>query len=120
MTRSQFDWDKYLATAVYRDVCANSPELSSRRPPSLYNPDRTLLYLPSLDLDVATDDYNELRQMLRAVVETFRFAQRKNEIRKMAIAQIDCTELCGLLQTCAPDPEPYVDPDALLHESSSL
>lgn len=120
MTRSEFDWDKYLATAPYRDVYANSPELSSRRPPSLYNPDRTLLYLPSLDLDVATDDYNELRQMLRSVVENFRGYQRTNEIRRMAIAQTDCTELCGLLQTCAPDPEPYLDPDALLHENSSV
>lgn len=53
-----------LSKAPYREVHDNSPDLSSRRPPLLYNPDRTLLYLPSVDLDVVTDDCEELERIL--------------------------------------------------------
>lgn len=113
MKRENFNWDKYIATASYQEVMDNSP-FPSNRPPTLYNPDHTLLYLPSLDLDVATDDFNELKIMLDGVIDNYRRYQELNDKFKMARARIDCIELCQLIQDCGPTPEIYIDPDPLL------
>lgn len=114
MTEEQFDWDEYLATASYSEVAANSPDLSSRRRPSLYSPDKKHLNLPSIDCDVSTADEDELKQSLKFVLEAHQRHRKSGSLLGQLEARIDCIELVGLLSRLVEDPDQYMDPDALL------
>jgi hypothetical protein len=119
MARQDFDWDAYLAQATYRDVVAKSPALSSDRPPTMYSPDQSQLYLSSIDIGVATDNPTALKFMLDKVIDTHRTTTERSNDRRRVNARIDCIELCGLLTQCSDDPEPYLDPDALLNPAAN-
>ncbi|MEM7558874.1 MAG: hypothetical protein AAF394_07110 [Planctomycetota bacterium] len=117
MTRETFNWDQYLEDAPYRDVRERSPELSSRRPPQLYNPTRTLFYVPTLDMDVRVDHFKELCSALQEVLKCHRRYQKLGDIGHLAMTRRDVFELCSLLQACAEDPLPYLDPEELMANS---
>jgi hypothetical protein len=114
MSKRNFDWDNYLSQATYRDVVNLSPVLSRDRPPTMYSPDRTLLYLSSLDLDVDTDNVPQLEQFLVTVLDTYRNSQQPGFEKKRLAVITDCYEICGLLVNCGVDSEAYLNPDSLL------
>ncbi len=120
MSKRNFDWDDYLAKAAYRDVFDLSLALSSGRPPTMYSPDRSLLYLSSQDVDVATDDVSELKQLLRMVLDTYRNSTKPGCDKKRLAAMTDCYEICGLLVNCGADSDEYLDPDYLLNSAVAL
>jgi hypothetical protein len=117
---NSFDWDRYFAHASFEQIRALSPDLSCRRPPSVYNPDRSLLYLASLDVDVPTADPEQLRIALDQVVSSYFDKVTAGSDSGKAIARTDFLELCNLLAGCAEDPEPYLDPDALLERAGKV
>jgi len=114
MKRAEFDWDKYLATAKYAEVVRNSPDLFSRRPPTLYSPDQAWLYLSSQDLAVETDDTDGLKSILDNLLGSYKSAKATNDHRKLSIIRIDCIEVCELLLALGESPEDYDNPDRLL------
>jgi len=115
MKRAEFDWDKYLSTAKYAEVVANSPDLSSRRPPTLYSPDRSWLYLSSQDVAVETDDTNGLKAVLQHLSTSYKNAKASEDYKKIAGVKLDYFEVCELLQELVDTPEDYDDPDSLLN-----
>jgi hypothetical protein len=119
MNKRNFDWDNYLSQAPYRDIVALSPGLSRDRPPTMYSPDRSLLYLSSQDLDVDTDNVPQLQQFLMMVLDTYRDSQKPGFVKKRLAAITDCYEICGLLVNCGVDSEEYLNPDLLLTSTIS-
>ena len=116
MKQNDFDWDKYLSCASYNEVRANSPDLSSRRPPTLYSPDRKWIYLSSQDVDLETNNLIELKSMLRAISSSFKISTEKHEAdyKKLWLLRIDCFEVCALIANLVDDLEEYSDPDSFL------
>jgi hypothetical protein len=114
VSKRKFDWDDYFSTASFKQIRDRSPELSTRRVPSVYSPDRLFFYLTSLDIDVQTSEVTELRAALTEL-RTLYFSQSAAQSNYgKALARTDFIEICHLLADCDEDPEPYLDPDALL------
>ena len=120
MKTRNFNWDAYLEMAAYRDVVDCSPSLSLDCPPTMYSPDRTLLYLSSLDVDVSTEDVTELKQLLRMVLNTYSYSNKPGSEKKRLAAMTDCYEICGLLVNSGEDSDDYLDPDSLLSSAVTL
>ena len=119
MRKRAFDWDRYFSSASFKQIRELSPELSNRRVPSVYSPDRQFLYLTSLDIDVQSNDATELLIALNEVRNLYFSAKSAESTNgKDVIARIDFIELCNLLANCSDDPDEYMDPDALLEMAS--
>jgi hypothetical protein len=115
-----FDWDHYFSSASFQQIRELSPELSTRRLPSVYSPDRQLLYLTSLDIDVQTNNVKELLSALDGVRNSYFSIKSAGSCNgKDAIARTDFIEICSLLANLSEDPDEYLDPDALLAITSS-
>lgn len=110
-----FDPDKFLNTASYRQVRELSPQLSGV--PTLYSPDKSQIYLSSLDVVFRTDDVERLKSALRGLRETYEMAKSRSEFRRAWRARADHLEVCGLLQHLVDEPEDYGDPDDLIGEN---
>lgn len=95
MNQASFEWDKYLATAKYAEVMRNSPDLSSRRPPALYSPDRAWIYLSSLDLDFETNDINGLKNILKDLAASYTHAKLNNDHKKFCILKLTTLKSVG-------------------------
>ncbi len=120
MRKKEFDWDGYFSSAPFRQIRELSPELSNRRVPSVYSPDRQLLYLTSLDIDVQTNDETELVAALNDVRNLYSSARSAGSTNgKDVIARTDFAEICNLLANLSEDPDEYMDPDALLEQAST-
>lgn len=118
--KAQFDWDRYFSTASFRQIRELSPELSNRRVPTVYSPDRQLLYLTSLDSDVQINDETELLAALNEVRSIYFSARSAGAANgKDVIARTDFIELCNLLAKSSDEPDEYMDPDALLEQTSA-
>jgi len=116
MPEREFDFDKFCALASFEKIRCLSPDLSSRRLPSMYNPDRKVFYLSSQDVYVDTDDPDQLRFMLEPVRFSYFSAIRSSPINhcNAYLSRVDFIEICRLLLECADDPSEYSDPDSLL------
>lgn len=114
MSEPRFDWDHHFATASFKDVAANSPNVSLDRPPSLYSPNGKLYYMSSIDLAVGTHDGEKIQLMLNRVLESHAEYRKSKDIKRQLRARLDCIELCGLLSNRSVDTGAYLDPDALL------
>lgn len=116
MRESDFAWDEYFSRASFDEITKRSPELSSRSPPSAFNPDKSKLYLSSLDDNVRTDNIEELRSALDEIKRSYLAAQKAHPSNhlKLALARIDFTTVCGLMDALVESPEDFSDPDHLL------
>jgi len=114
MKSRSFSWDAYFATAPYAEVRKNSPDLSSRRYPTTYSPDRAWIYLSSQDLDFKTDDEMGLKSALSALSDAYQAARQTANQSKLLLIRIDHAEVCSLLQSLVECPEDYADPNSLL------
>jgi hypothetical protein len=121
MSKKDFDWDNYFATASFKYISDRSPDLSSRRLPSAFSPDRKLLYLSSQDDEVETDSPDLLQLALTAIKITYANAIRQNKIDhgKAYVARTDFFAVCALLANCTEDPDEYADPDLLLQSAGA-
>lgn len=121
MSNKCFNWDRYFAEASFKDIRKMSPDLSSRRLPSAFSPDRKFLYLSSQDIDVQTNDPGQLKVALASIKISYAMANRAGQIdhRKAYVARTDCIAVCDLLTNCTDDPEEYADPDCLLGSASA-
>jgi hypothetical protein len=110
-----FDRDKFLRTASYRDVCELCPQQLDGVP-TLYNPDKSLIYLASFDVDFPTDNAERLKKTLPDLREIYERAKRRGEFKRAWRARTDHLEVCRLLQSLVEDPDEYGDPDELIGE----
>ncbi len=103
MAEKEINWDKHFSKLTWNDVYENSPFFHGQRPPTLFSPDRTRIYISSLDLEFATDNAQELADALEDIKSTFDMAKRSNGYYKMAMAQSDFSALQGLLSELGAD-----------------
>lgn len=61
-----YNWDLYFDRLSGADMRSRSPLLRGRLHPTAYNEDGSRLYLGSLDVDVATEDYADLLDRVKA------------------------------------------------------
>ncbi|QJI19942.1 MULTISPECIES: hypothetical protein [unclassified Pseudomonas] len=107
MSRQNFNWDTYAAKAKFDDVrelCASHGRL-----PTMYNPDRTLVYLSSQDLAVAVDDLKGLQSLLADVKRSF-FQTLNNQdhsYKKLYELETDYDLLSNLLGNLDSPPDHY-------------
>lgn len=111
--KSEFNWDAYLATAKYEQVRRTSPLLSSMRHPTVFSPDRSLLYLSSQDIDVKTNSVSDLRMALNAICNSYESAQQSDH-RALWLIRTDCYAVCSLLQESGECADDYDDPEQFL------
>lgn len=121
MSKKNFDWDNYFAVASFKDISDRSPDLSSRRLPSIFSPDRKLLYLSSQDDDVETDNPDQLQSALTSIKNTYANVIGRELIDhgKAYVARTDFIAVCALLANCTEDPDEYADPDQLLQSAGA-
>lgn len=123
--RRRFNWDNYCEHAKFTDVKSLAFGLSIRPVPSMYSPDKKLLYLSSLDLDVSLASRSELLMILQKLEEEFArlhylvFSQGGNLYSELATCRKDFIEVCSVLYSIDPDniPDGVVDPDFYLKEA---
>lgn len=98
MSKNQFDWDGYIRNASYSMIYNYSPALISMgRLPTIYSPDRKLLYLSSQDNHVETDNIKALESILCKLTEAYQSAIKKKDYKKMWLIKIDGREVSNLL-----------------------
>lgn len=96
MNDIEWDIDSWLKKASYAEV----EKLSLlKKTPSLYNEDRTVIYLSSMDLLLNTSSINELQGILKSLangIGTLEVISPK-EYDKLANFRSDFNELCKIL-----------------------
>ncbi|WP_122346307.1 hypothetical protein [Pseudomonas coronafaciens] len=107
MARPNFNWDTYAAKAKFdevRKLCARRGAL-----PTMYNPERTLVYLSSQDADVAVDDLKGLQSLLAQVKQSFfyRLDDPEPSYRDLYELETDYDLLSNLLSNLDSAPDHY-------------
>lgn len=107
MARPKFNWDTYAARAKFeevRELCASHGRL-----PTMYNPDRTLVYLSSQDLAVAVDDLEEMQLLLAEVKRSFfhTLNNQDHSYKKLYELETDYDLLSNLLSNLDNPPDHY-------------
>lgn len=110
----KFDWKSHLDKATYRKVREHCPILKGSRPPTMYSPDGTLLFLSSINRETPTDVPKELKKMLVKIVDAHRKAVAAGDAWQTLAADIDGNEVCLCLFTCDGDPDRYADSGRVL------
>jgi hypothetical protein len=79
MPISNFNWDKYFASATWNEIREKSPFLDGQRLPSIVHQEAELVYLSSLDLDFSLSDVDGLKSIIGDVKSTLqRSLESKN------------------------------------------
>jgi hypothetical protein len=114
-----FDWDEFAQIATFKQICQLSPDLSGRRLPSMYSPDRRWFYVSSQDIGVQTSSEKRLRQLLEAVRRSYHFELDRPKVDhgRLHTQRVDFYELCRLIANLVPDPDDFADPDILLEQA---
>src|SRR5688572_29614662 len=107
MARPTFNWDAYAAKAKFEEI--RDLSASHGRLPTMYNPDRTAVYLSSQDIAVNVDDLEDLQSLLREVKQSF-FAtlnRQDHSYKKLHELETDYELLANLLSNLESPPEHY-------------
>lgn len=67
----QFKWEGHSRVTSLEEYKQRSPFLATHYDPTVYNPDKSRLYLGALDVDVDTDDYPRIEELLGEVTASF-------------------------------------------------
>lgn len=107
MARPTFNWDAYAAKAKFEEL--RGLAVVHGRLPTMYNPERTAVYLTSQDLAVNVDDIDEIQRLIGEVRKSF-FAtldQKDNSYKKLHELETDYELLASLLSNLENPPEHY-------------
>lgn len=100
-----FDWDHYVRDARFHEVRQLSPELSNRRLPSMYSPDRAWFYISSLDLDVSCGDVRRVEIALLQMRDMYRSRQNPDlSPFKAFVMDLDLQELEAIFERLTGEP----------------
>jgi hypothetical protein len=113
MKTIDYNWDAYFAQATFKEIRSASPDLSTRGLPTIYSPDRSLIYLSSLGDYVETNDAVELKANLSILARQYHACDSRDH-RKLYLTELDFTEVSLLLFGLEGDEAGYGDPIRLL------
>ena len=115
MVEVEFDWDKHFASSSFSAIRTLSPDLSGRRLPSSFSPDRGLFYISSLDVDCSATDAVELKVLLKELGEKFH-GLSATEYQRKYLAHSDFEQVCLMLYALGEDDFDYGVPDEVLEK----
>lgn len=118
MTKNDsFDWDKYMRTETYTKVL-DGMRGSRLLIPTMYSPDKRLIYLKTYDLDFRTDDVDTLNKILDEL-----YVKLQNEASKidwsfedLYLLQVDYLTIWSILRDQQALPNDYKYPEYYLEE----
>ncbi len=113
MNSPYFDWDKHFSTESFSFIQSLSPELSSRRFPSSYSPDKKLYFVSPFDVTVQIDNVESLKNMLSALGEDFHSCTDDDYSRRYLV-YVDFTQICLMLLDLEGAETNYGIPDEVL------
>jgi hypothetical protein len=119
MSKEKFDWEEYVRSNPYERVVEGLPCIVTRLP-TMFSPDRTLLYLRSQCLEVPTDDTEKLLTMFTIICSNF---ERKAKRQRFGTAfsdlyflEVEYRTLWRLLSDLDALPEGHEVPETYLEE----
>jgi len=113
MPADTFDWDKHFTSSSFSQIQNLSPDLSSRRWPSSFSPDRSLYYFSSIDDFYSTSDAEGLQSALKAAGEGFH-SLGPDEHQRRYVYYKDFEQACILLLNLVGSDNDYGLPDVVL------
>lgn len=107
MARPTFNWDAYAANAKFNEL--RKLAVVHGRLPTMYNPDRTEVYLSSQDIAITVDDLEEIQTLLDEVKRSFftTLNQQEHSYKKLHELETDYELLANLLSNLDTPPEHY-------------
>lgn len=107
MARPTFNWDAYAAKAKFDEL--RDLAVVHGRLPTMYNPDRTAVYLSSQDIAVNVDDLEEIQALLEEVKRSFftTLNHQEHSYKKLHELETDYELLANLLSNLESPPEHY-------------
>jgi hypothetical protein len=97
MPTSDFNWDKYFASATWNEIREKSPFLDGQRLPSIVHQEAELVYLSSLDLDFSLSDVDGLKSIIGDIKSTLQRSLESKNYYKAAVASSDLEIISNLL-----------------------
>ena len=113
MIEVEFNWDKLFASSSFTAIRTLSPELSGRRLPSAFSPDRSLFYISSLDDYCDTTDAVELKAFLKDLGKKFH-SLSATEYQMKYLAHSDFQQVSLILHGLGEDDRNYGIPNEVL------
>lgn len=112
-----FDWDKYRDTATYNNVL-NGMSNSRLIIPTMFSPDKKLIYLKTYDVDFETNDADTLNRILNQLYVSLENEARKIDwsFEKMYLLQVDYLTIWGILDNLQALPDDYKYPEYYLEK----
>ncbi|NTW99064.1 MAG: hypothetical protein HGB35_03890 [Geobacteraceae bacterium] len=113
----EFNWDKYIRTETY-DKVLDGMGLSRPLMPTMFSPDKKLIYLKTYDVAFETDNAKILNSILEEL-----FVSLRNEARKIVwscerlyLLQVDYMTIWRILCDIEALPDDYQYPEYYLEE----
>ena len=97
MSKADFNWDKYFASATWNEIREKSPFLDGQRLPSIVHQEVQLVYLSSLDLDFSLSDVDGLKSVIGDIKSTLQRSWESKNYYKVAVASADLEIISNLL-----------------------
>lgn len=110
-----FDWDRYMNSSSYNAVL-DGMRIARLIIPTMFSPDKKLIYLATLDISIPTDNKEQLNAKFADTYESI-----KREVRNMVWSceklyrlQVDYLILFNILSNLDALPEGYQHPEYYL------
>ena len=111
----EFNWDQYMNSASYNAVL-DGMFAARLIIPTMFSPDKKVIYLASLNIDIPTDNIEQLNAEFAHIYESI-----KHEVRNMVWScqklyrlQVDYLILFNILSNLAALPDGYEHPEYYL------
>ncbi|CAI8881568.1 DNA phosphorothioation-associated protein 4 [Pseudomonas sp. IT-196MI5] len=106
MKGTNFNWDKFAQKASFDEV--RGLLVHAGRIPSMYNPERTELYLSSMDQAVGVDDIEQLKNIANEIKDYLESigSGSLSDLRKIVDLRTDHNEISNLLYGLGQEFEP--------------
>jgi len=115
MKKPSFDWDKYMRIETYNKVLDG---ISRLHIPTMFSPDKKLIYLKTYESEFETDDAKNLNIILEEL-----YVSLQNEARnidwsceKLYLLEVDYITVWEILYNLVALPDDYQDPEYYLKE----
>lgn len=93
----EFNWDKYFHEVSLDDFIKTPPFFDFQRTPSTFNPEKTMYYSSSLDIDVAVDNIDEMNVLLNKLRSEIHGLIADGNFYKAAMVDCDIRVLESLI-----------------------
>lgn len=115
---SYFKWDEYLKKAKYKDI-VNSQFFGFPYAPPMVSPNGKYVYIKALDIDVKTNDYEFLNEILLEVLRRLieKSVDNRWSYHALYLLEVDYLLIANILNNAGKLPEDYRYPEFYLQQA---